>query len=451
MNETTILAEQAARLTYDDLPPEVVRKAKLLLLDQLGCQLAFATLPWGKAALSYTTAKRGAGRSTIAYYGTRTNAEDAAFCNGVFGHGFEMDDVEMQTTSHPAVCVVPAMLAVGDEQASAGREVLAAMVSGYETFLRFAHAADAMRHRFFHCTAVAGAFGAAAAAGQLLGFDELTMRDALAIATTQASGNTEYSCSGGTVKRTLGALGAYAGVRSALLAQAGITGSSQALEGRKSFVKGICEGEPDWEWLTLPFAERFLTLDVGVKPYCCCAAQHTVIDAAELIRARGIDPAAIESVTILQLPREVGNVGQIVHPEDVIQAQFCGRFACAMRLVKGGNGYYDYTMDNIADPAITALIDKIGYAADDGRAVLDDGDGPARVTVRMADGATYEETVAFAKGTKQNPLTEDELVAKFRDLTSRALTPERADRVIEMVMNLEAEESITRLTSLLTA
>ena len=436
MNETTILAEQAARLTYDDLPPEVVRKAKLLLLDQLGCQLAFATLPWGKAALSYTTAKRGAGRSTIAYYGTRTNAEDAAFCNGVFGHGFEMDDVEMQTTSHPAVCVVPAMLAVGDEQASAGREVLAAMVSGYETFLRFA---------------VAGAFGAAAAAGQLLGFDELTMRDALAIATTQASGNTEYSCSGGTVKRTLGALGAYAGVRSALLAQAGITGSSQALEGRKSFVKGICEGEPDWEWLTLPFAERFLTLDVGVKPYCCCAAQHTVIDAAELIRARGIDPAAIESVTILQLPREVGNVGQIVHPEDVIQAQFCGRFACAMRLVKGGNGYYDYTMDNIADPAITALIDKIGYAADDGRAVLDDGDGPARVTVRMADGATYEETVAFAKGTKQNPLTEDELVAKFRDLTSRALTPERADRVIEMVMNLEAEESITRLTSLLTA
>lgn len=451
MNETTILAEQAARLTYDDLPPEVVRKAKLLLLDQLGCQLAFATLPWGKAALSYTTAKRGAGRSTIAYYGTRTNAEDAAFCNGVFGHGFEMDDVEMQTTSHPAVCVVPAMLAVGDEQASTGREVLTAMVSGYETFLRFAHAADAMRHRFFHCTAVAGAFGAAAAAGQLLGFDELTMRDALAIATTQASGNTEYSCSGGTVKRTLGALGAYAGVRSALLAQAGITGSSQALEGRKSFVKGICEGEPDWEWLTLPFAERFLTLDVGVKPYCCCAAQHTVIDAAELIRARGIDPAAIESVTILQLPREVGNVGQIVHPEDVIQAQFCGRFACAMRLVKGGNGYYDYTMDNIADPAITALIDKIGYAADDGRAVLDDGDGPARVTVRMADGATYEETVAFAKGTKQNPLTEDELVAKFRDLTSRALTPERADRVIEMVMNLEAEESITRLTSLLTA
>ena len=451
MNETTILAEQAARLTYDDLPPEVVRKAKLLLLDQLGCQLAFATLPWGKAALSYTTAKRGAGRSTIAYYGTRTNAEDAAFCNGVFGHGFEMDDVEMQTTSHPAVCVVPAMLAVGDEQASTGREVLTAMVSGYETFLRFAHAADAMRHRFFHCTAVAGAFGAAAAAGQLLGFDELTMRDALAIATTQASGNTEYSCSGGTVKRTLGALGAYAGVRSALLAQAGITGSSEALEGRKSFVKGICEGEPDWEWLTLPFAERFLTLDVGVKPYCCCAAQHTVIDAAELIRARGIDPAAIESVTILQLPREVGNVGQIVHPEDVIQAQFCGRFACAMRLVKGGNGYYDYTMENIADPAITALIDKIGYAADDERAGLADGDGPARVTVRMADGTAYEETVSFAKGTKQNPLTEDELVAKFRDLTSRALTPERADRVIEMVMNLEAEESITRLTSLLTA
>lgn len=449
MNETTILAEQAATLAYDDLPAEVVRKAKLLLLDQLGCQLAFATLPWGKAALRYTAAKRGAGRSTVAYYGLKTNVEDAAFCNGVFGHGFEMDDVEMQTTSHPAVCVVPALLAVGDERASTGREVLTAMVAGYETFLRIAHAADAMRHRFFHCTAVAGAFGAAATAGQLLGFDAATMRDALAIATTQASGNTEYTCSGGTVKRTLGALGAYAGVRSALLAQAGITGSAQALEGKKSFLKGICEGEPDMGWLSLPFSERFLTLDVGVKPYCCCAAQHTVIDAAQALRDRGVDADAIESITILQLPRETGNVGQIVHPEDVIQSQFCGRFACAMRLVKGGNGYYDYTMENIGDPAISALIDKIDYKSDAERAVLDDGDGPARVTVRLDDGTVMEETVYFAKGTKQNPLTDDELVAKFLDLTSRALTPAQAERVVTMVMALESEESVTRLTDLL--
>ena len=451
MNETTILAEQAAGLTYDDLPAEVVRKAKLLLLDQLGCQLAFATLPWGKAAVRYTAAKHSAGRSTVAYYGLRANAEDAAFCNGVFGHGFEMDDVEMQTTSHPAVCVVPALLAVGDEQASSGREVLTALVAGYETFLRLAHAADAMRHRFFHCTAVAGAFGAAATAGQLLGFDALVMRDALAIATTQASGNTEYTCSGGTVKRTLGALGAYAGVRSALLAQAGITGSAEALEGRKSLLKGICEGDPEMTWLSLPFAERFLTLDVGFKPYCCCAAQHTVIDAAEALRARGVDAAAIESITILQLPRETGNVGQIIHPEDVIQSQFCGRFACALRLVKGGNGYYDYTMENINDPAIVALIDKIGYESDAERAVLAHGDGPARVTVRLADGTVMEETVPFAKGTTQNPLSDEELVAKFRDLTSRALAPAQADRVIEVVMGLEDEESVTRLTSLLVA
>ena len=231
MNETTFLAEQAARLTYDDLPAVVGATAKLLLLDPLGGQLAFATLPWGKAAMRYTAAKQGAGRSTVAFYGLKANAEDAAFCNGVFGHGFEMDDVEMQTTSHPAVCVIPAVLAVGEQEASSGREVLCALVAGYETFLRFAHAADSMRHRFFHSSSVSGAFGAAAAAGQLLGFDEAVMRDALAIATTQASGNTEYTCSGGTVKRTLGALGAYAGVRSALLAQAGITGSAQALRG----------------------------------------------------------------------------------------------------------------------------------------------------------------------------------------------------------------------------
>ncbi len=451
MKETVTLAKHAVDLSYEDLPDEVIHKAKLLLLDQLGCQLAFATLPWGRQTAAYTCAKGGTGQSTLTYYGYKTNMEDAAFCNGVFGHGFEMDDVEMTTTSHPAVCVVPALLAVGEHQLSTGREILTALVTGYETFLRITHAADAMRDRFFHCTAVAGAFGAAATTGKLIGFDEDLMRNALAIATTQASGNTEYSCSGGTVKRTLGAIGAYAGIRSALLAQAGITGSTQALEGKKSFIRGICEGEPDWEWLTLPFTERYLTMDVGIKPYCCCAAQHTVIDATEALKQKGINIDDIASITITQLEREVGNVGQIIHPEDVIQSQFCGRFACALRLVKGGNGYYDYTLENINDPLIVSLIDKIDYASDHDKSILSQGDGPACVTIKLNDGTELSETVPYAKGTIQNPLSDDELIGKFKDLTSRALTESKADQLINTVMTLENESSITRLTSLLTA
>lgn len=451
MNETTVLAEHAANLTYEDLPQEVVEKAKLLILDNLGCQIAFATLPWGKAAYRYTLGKRSVGQSTLSYYGNKIAAEDAAFCNAIFAHGFEMDDTEMKTTSHPGASVIPVVLALGESECKSGKDVLTAMVAGYETFLRFAYAADSMRNNWFHASSVSGAFGAAAAAGQLLGFDAAMMRDALAIATTEASGNTEYSCSGGTVKRTLGALGAYAGMRSALLAQAGITGSAQALEGKKSFVRGICTEEPSLDWFSLPFEGNWKTLDVGNKMYCCCAAQHTVIDAAEKIRARGIDPNDIAEIRILQLAREAGNVGQITDPQDVIQAQFCGRFACALRLVKGSNGFYDYNIDNINDPLIKSLVAKASYAADENREILVDGDGPARVTVAMNDGSEIAETVYYAVGTKQNPIDREGLVQKFKGLVSKAMPESKADQIVEAVFGLDELNDLTPLTSILTA
>ncbi len=449
MSSADFLAGQVVNLSYDAIPERVVFKAKSLLLDQLGCQLAFATLPWSKAACEYARMKKGQGKSTVVFYGTKTDAEEAAFCNSVFGHGFEMDDVDMDTTSHPAVCIVPVVLALGEQEGSSGKDVLAAMVAGYEVMLRFARAADSMRLRSFHASSVSGAFGAAAATGKMLGFDANIVGNALGIATTMAGGNTEYSQTGGTVKRTLGSTGVAAGMRAALLAGAGITGPREAFEGKKSFVRGICQNEPVWEEFGKTFANEWMILGVGTKPYCCCAGQHAVIDAAQRIRERGITAADIARAVVVQRPREYGDVGAITMPNDVISSQFCGRFAFALRMVKGGNGYFDYTQENIDDPQVRDLCARTDYECDENCERLTVPEGPAIVRVILRDGRVIEEQVDYALGRKQNPMSYDDVVAKFKGLVSEAVSKEVADRIIEEVMQIDEVDSIKPLMSLL--
>ena len=448
MSKAAVLAERAAGLRFEDLPEDVVFKAKSLLLDQLGCQLAFADLPWSQAVVRYAQLKQARGASTVVRHGLKLDAEDAAMCNAVFGHGFEMDDTDMSTTSHPAVCVVPPVLALAEQEGSTGAEALTAMVAGYEVMLRVARAADAMRYNFFHASSVPGAFGAAAATAKLRGMDAALMAEALGIATTTAAGNTEYTQSGGTVKRTLGSTGVLAGMRAALLAEAGITGPGQAFEGRKSFLRGICPEEPVWDELDKGFDDEWMIRGVGTKPYCCCAGQHAVIDAAEALRAQGVRHEDIASALITQPPREFGDVGAITMPDDVVSSQFCGRFAFALRMVRGSNGYFDYTQANVDDPVIRDLVARTDYARDDGER-LTTTQGPAIVSVTLKDGRVLEEQVDFALGRKENPMSHEDVVAKFRGLVSQTVSPERAQAIIDAVMTIDAADSVSRLTELL--
>lgn len=449
MTKVEFLANQIGGLSYDALPEEVRRKVKMLLLDQLGCQLAFAKLPWSEAAYRYARIKKGQGESTVVNYGIKLDAEDAAFCNSVFGHGFEMDDVDMDTTSHPAVCVIPPVLALAEQEGATGEEVLTAIVAGYETMLRVARAADSMRLRFFHATAVSGAFGAAAAVSKLLGFSEQLTANALAIAATMAAGNTEYTQTGGTVKRTLGSTGVASGMRAALLAREGITGAAEALEGKKGFLRGICAEEPQLGEIDKPFSECWHILGVGTKPYCCCAGQHAVIDAAERIRKRGVSAGDIVRAVITQRPRECGDVGSITMPEDVVSAQFCARFAFALRMVKGGNGYHDYTLANVNDEEIRDLCSRVDYECDEACERLTVPEGPAIVRVVLRNGDEAEEQVDYALGRKQNPMSSDDVVAKFKALVSEEVSDEVSCGIIDAVANIEKADSLVPLIELL--
>ena len=451
MNETKELAQFIADIEYENLTPQVIEKAKGLILDQLGCQLAFAVLPWNKAVYRYIQSKTGSkGESTIIYYGLKTTVEDAAFANATFGHGFEMDDTEMRALTHPGSVVIPSALALGEARKISGKEFLTAVVAGYDAMVRIAMATRTSIQRSFHGTAITGPFGSAAATCKILGMKTDGIVNALGIAASESSGIAEYTISGGSVKRLHAGFAAQAGVRATLLAQNGLTGPATALEGKKGFCQAFAN-KCYIEEITAGLGKEFRIMWTGNKPYCCCAAQHTAIDAtAAIIKEHPVKPEAIEKITVEQMPREIRSVGNVIEPQDITSAQFSGRFGVALRLIKGSNGFGDYTMQNIKDPAILSLVHKIDYIANEALEEKSAAAAPAIVTIKLKNGEVYKKRVDYAKGTINNPLTLEELKDKFRGLTNPVLSSERTEKIIETLMTLEEIENISRLLSLLT-
>jgi len=441
MDGSAVLAKFVSELKYEDLPEEVVEWAKLLLLDQLGCEVSLTQFPWAQAAYKYALSNKSSGESTVRFFGDKLSAQDAAFANSVFGHSFEIDDEDILTTSHPGVAVIPTVMAVGEEVGATGEQMILAMVAGYETFSRFCASYASLRWNGFHPTGVGAAFGTVAAAAKLYDLDEATTREAFAIATAHAGGNAECTNSGGTVKRTLPGAGVACGLRAVALARFGFTGPANAFSGSKAFPIGICTEEPDLSFLETPFTEQWRILTIGPKAYCCCAGTHSIIDACEILRGqmaeKGYTAEDIDHIVILQNPREFTDVGGNTEPQDVVQAQFSGRFSAALRLVKGGNGPRDYTMETVNDPLIRELTRTSIYEKDEDHSVLVGDNAPSRVTLVMKDGTEMAEQVNVATGLFGNPMTKDQVIAKYKDMVDGILPADKAEKLVEVVLDLE--------------
>lgn len=345
--------------------------------------------------------------------------------------------------------MIPPALATGEMEKISGKEFLTAVVIGYDVFLRIGLAAHSMMKRGFHTTAVLGPLGAAAAACKVFKCHVDTTLNALAIAASESGGLAEYTETGGLVKRVHAGFAAQSGLRAVLLAQAGITGPSTALEGRK----GLCQAFADeysLEEITVGLGREFRILLTGTKPYCCCAAQHSTIDAvSEIMKEHIIVPEKIEKILVWQKVRDVRVIANIVEPHDLISAQFSGRFAIALRLIKGGNGFQDYSEENLLNQEILGLTQKIEYYVDDKMEKSNPSGAPARVEIHLKDGDIHEKTVQYAKGTIQNPMAKEELENKFKELTATVLTKERTERIIRIIDEMEKLDSLQKLATLL--
>jgi 2-methylcitrate dehydratase PrpD len=449
---TRTLADFASRLAFDALAPELVVRFKTYLLDAIGCGLNGGSPPGGRLGNSWVLEQQGKCEATLWRNQFQGPAANVALGLGVMIHGFDFDDYH-QAKIHPAAAVVPAAIAVGECLGASGREVLTAMVAGYETMIRVSLATgpNASRLKGWHLTGTTGTFGAAAAAGRLLGLTAADMASALGLAGTQSAGLWAFLADGAMSKRFHPGRAAQSGVMAAFLARSGFRGPTQILEARDG---GFCRATSDRFDLSLitdRLGDRFHGGEVNIKPYACCASSHSAVDAVlELKRRHGFAAADVERVRVKTAGSVVVQCG-FTYPAaaGIVQAQMSLQYIVAVTLLEDAALLAQFSEQKIADPVVLELARRVEIVEDPDIDRVYPERYANQVEIVLRDGRRFETRVDYAKGSTGQPLSLPEVAAKFRSLAAGVLAPAKADRIVATIGDLEKIDDIRGLTRLL--
>lgn len=445
------LAEFAERLTFADIPPEVVASVRLRTLDTLGIALAASVselAPALRGALEGWTAQ---GDCTVVGAKLTASPPLAALANGALAHGLDYDDTHPASITHASAVVLPTVLALGEATGADGRSVVAAAVAGYEAITRLGMAASGAFHaRGWHATSVCGTLAAALAAGKLEGLDAGRLTAALGVAGSFASGIMEFLEDGSWVKRIHPGWAGHGGIVAAALARGGFTGPATVLEGRFGLYRAFVGAEPDAApFLTL--GREWETLRVSFKPYPCCHLNHAYLDCAlALRRAHRIEPDAIAAIEcrvpagempIVCEPRETK-----LRPRTSYEAQFSLPYSIAAAFVDGRVGLDTYAPERLGDPRLLGLAARVEPALDPASRFPEGF--PGWVRVRLRDGRVVEAREPDGRGSAARPLPPEAIVAKFRDNAARALAPGRVDELERAALAVDALPDVRAIMTL---
>ena len=438
-----------SRLTYEDLPPEVVRQAKNFVLDQLGCQLLGSTVEWNQPVYEFVKKYRQGGSATIVNYGDRVPPDDAAFVNGTFGQGCELDDYYDRGGGHPGAASIPVAIALSELKRVNGRSFITAIVAGYELGWRAGSGLyPSIMRRGFHAQSVMGVFIAAATAGKILQLDSRQMTNTFAIAGSHASGTMEFDQSGGEVKRVHNGLACAGGMRSAMLAQLGLTGPPTIFEGERGILK-VFTGECNVEPMTHGLGSEFAIMHGAIKRFPVNASQHSPIELlSKLVDENGIGPKDVQRIDVEVNENVLMHGGTIYEPKQVVEAQFSLRFTLAIRLLKKSNDLRLYVNPRLwSDPEVLDLGKKIHLASDPS------AKGQLRFACKMrltlSNGRIFEGSLPSPKGTARNPLSREEIQQKFFGLADGVLPKERLHRIMDKIEGIDREDDVSTLMHLM--
>ncbi|MFZ3235498.1 MAG: MmgE/PrpD family protein [Stellaceae bacterium] len=415
-----VLAQHVCRTGFADLPASAVRSARRDILDTFGCMLGGSGSPGIGELCAVLGHWGGCRESLVLLRAIRLPAPQAALLNASMGHALDFDDtLDTGGSIHPGVSVLAAVLALADSLGEvSGRDFLAAVALGLDVSCRIAVASTL--DRGWHRTAAIGVFGAAAAAGKLLGLTAEQMLNAFGIAYSHAAGNRQCILDGALTKRLQAGQAASAGVFSAVLAQTGFTGAQNVFNGRFGFFELYQPNGYDPALLLRDLGAVFYGEALSYKPYPCGRPLHAAIDAALAAREElGIASADdIAAVTIEADPAghadQFGGMSAKRRPTQVVEAQFALPFLVATALVHGRVGIAE--VDGLGNAAVLSLSDRIAGVAREG--------WPKRslaISVRRTDGRPAAVEATDPIGSPQKPLSEAQLEAKFRDCARNAV------------------------------
>jgi 2-methylcitrate dehydratase PrpD len=451
-----ILAEHVCHTNFTALSHEAVIATRRDILDTLGAMVGGSSAP-GIAELSGLV-KHWGGReeSSLLLIGGRVPAPQAALVNATMGHALDFDDTfDRAGNIHPGTSTLAASLAVAEMRGGvSGRDFVLAVTLGLDVACRLALAATV--DRGWHRTATFGIFGATVAAGILLGLSLAQMVNAFGIAYSQAAGTRQCIIDGALSKRFQAGQAASAAVLAALLAREGFTGAREVFTGRYGFFPMYQPDGYDLGALGDGLGKIFRGVELSFKPYPSGRPNHAILDAAlELYRSLDLGStdagAGIAEVVITvnpqtykeQLSREAGKR----RPAQVVEAQFSIPFLVAAALERGRVGIGEVA--GVDDPYVLALSDRIqGAVREDAPA------GWAQIAIRRADGRSAARETTSPSGSPEQPLSDAQLHAKFRDCAAHAVKPipeEIVERAIRFIQQMEDATEATELLRLFAA
>jgi 2-methylcitrate dehydratase PrpD len=451
------LARFVAGLRLEDVPPPVVAKATLLALDTLGSCLASTRYDFGRAVLQTAERLGGPPESALVGRKARVAAANAVLANATLAHGLDFDDTREDAIVHTGSVAVTTGLAVGEALGASGRAALAAMVAGVEVMCRVGLAVPGKFHaRHYHPTAVAGVFGAVAAAGKLHGLTENQLVHAFGICGSQAGGIIEYLADGSWTKRLHPGWAAHAGVVAALLAQSEFTGPETVFEGEHGFYRAFAGGHDQrrLDELLASLGRSWELERLTFKPYPCGSIAHPYMDCA--LRLRENHRLRPEQIVEVRCRTAEGPVPRLWEPlaakrapQNGYAAKFSLPYLVALMLVKGRAGLAEFEDEAVRDAEVLAVASRVSYELDPTI------DYPRQfighIEIRVSDGRRLEERQDHPRGGAEFPMTREELEAKFRGNAGLAMSGEQASRVIRSVNALATDGSLRALVESLTA
>ncbi len=443
---TALLAQWAAAFRLDSAPDTVVQRMKALVLDYFRVVAVGARLPWSRAARTMMLGLGGQGTSTVLLYGDRLDAARAAFVNGAFAHGCDIDDTHVGSMHHAGASILPAVFAVAEKLDADGKRLLEAAIIGYEASLRIGLAVSpTLFHRGFMPTPTCGAFGAALAVGRLMGFNAQDLAGTLGAASSYAGGLAQFYKSGSIIKRINGGRAAESGVLAATLVQHGIWGPRDILEGEAGFFRAFSDSH-DPTQVSRGLGQDFRLMEVSTKAHAGAGRLQASADAGlRLASEHHLQPADIVDVEV-GIPQVIQARLTQALPPDLQSAQMSVPFGLAISLAIGrtrgaaaGLRPDDFEA-GLASEEIRALAQRVRCVLDpDIEKATTTEEVPSRVTVRLRNGAEYTARVDHPRGSPARQMSWDELSALFTDAIGDALPQGQPARLSGLIADLDGQ------------
>ncbi len=456
MDAAYLFVKNFTDVKFEDLPVDVVEATKKQVLDFFGVALA------GSSKVGVTEIKElvvewgGAPQSSIISWGHQVPAMNAAQVNATMAHALDYDDVHEIAVMHPGVVALPTALAAAELKGGlSGKEFITAIALGTDFICRLGLATRPGQniHVFgWHLTSLYGYMTAAAVAGRVLGLDEEAMINAIGIGYHQSAGNGQCVKDGALTKRMGPGMAVKGGITAALMAQKGITGAKNCLEGIHGIYNVYHQGSYSQHALIGELGTRFEGVNVSIKPYPCCRGVHPFIDAAlTLVNEHEIAARDVESILISCGEGTYGLLGAPLEvkarPRNFVDSQFSLPWGVATAVARKRAAIDDFTEVAIHSQDILDVAGKIDVEIDPGLNRADVIE-PARVRITTKDGKSYVEQVDLPTGTPTRPLSFADCERKFRDCighAERRIPQANADKLVSLVARLEEVDDVREL------